>query len=140
MLMPKKVKHRKVQRGRMKGKAWKGHTVSYGDFGMKVLEPGGSRIARSRQRGSRSLDSSSGAVGSGFGSFPDKPVTKKPQETRMGKGKGSPSFGSPWSSRAEFSTRCRAFPKTWPREPIRLAATSSVEDQSSSRASRRVER
>ena len=90
MLMPKKVKHRKVQRGRMKGKAWKGHTVCFGDYGLKVLEPGwitdrqieAARVAITR------FVKRSGRVWIRI--FPDKPNTKKPQETRMGKGKGSP--------------------------------------------------
>ena len=90
MLMPKKVKHRKVQRGRMKGKAWKGHTVSFGDYGMKVLEPGwitdrqieAARVAITR------FVKRTGRVWIRI--FPDKPITKKPQETRMGKGKGAP--------------------------------------------------
>ncbi len=90
MLMPKKVKHRKVQRGRMKGKAWKGHTVSFGDYGLKVMEPGwitdrqieAARIAITR------FVKRTGRIWIRI--FPDKPVTKKPQETRMGKGKGSP--------------------------------------------------
>lgn len=90
MLMPKKVKHRKVQRGRMKGKAWKGHSVAFGDFGLKVLEPGwitdrqieAARVAITR------FVKRSGRVWIRI--FPDKPITKKPQETRMGKGKGSP--------------------------------------------------
>ena len=90
MLMPKKVKHRKVQRGRMKGKAWKGHTVSFGDFGLKVLEPGwitdrqieAARVAITR------FVKRSGRVW--FRIFPDKPISKKPLETRMGKGKGNP--------------------------------------------------
>ncbi len=92
MLMPKKVKHRKVQRGRMKGKAWKGHTVAFGDYGLKVTEPGwitdrqieAARVAITR------FVKRSGRVWIRI--FPDKPVTKKPQETRMGKGKGSPEF------------------------------------------------
>ena len=92
MLMPKKVKHRKVQRGRLKGKAWKGHTVAFGDFGLKVTEPGwitdrqieAARVAITR------FVKRSGRVWIRI--FPDKPVTKKPQETRMGKGKGSPEF------------------------------------------------
>jgi large subunit ribosomal protein L16 len=90
MLMPKKVKHRKVQRGRMKGKAWKGHTVAFGDYGLKVLEPGwvtdrqieAARVAITR------FVKRSGRVWIRI--FPDKPITKKPQETRMGKGKGAP--------------------------------------------------
>jgi large subunit ribosomal protein L16 len=92
MLMPKKVKYRKQQRGRMKGKAWTGSQVSFGDFGLKALEPGwvtdrqieAGRIAITRfiKRNGRIW----------IRMFPDKPVTKKPQETRMGKGKGAPEF------------------------------------------------
>ena len=90
MLMPKKVKFRKQQRGRMKGKAWKGHTVAFGDYGLKVIEPGwitdrqieAARVAITR------FVKRSGRVW--IRVFPDKPVTKKPQETRMGKGKGAP--------------------------------------------------
>jgi large subunit ribosomal protein L16 len=92
MLMPKKVKYRKQQRGRMRGKAWKGHTVAFGDYGLKVLEAGwitdrqieAARIAITR------FIKRSGRVWIRI--FPDKPVTKKPQETRMGKGKGAPEF------------------------------------------------
>jgi large subunit ribosomal protein L16 len=90
MLQPKKVKFRKQQRGRMKGKAWKGHTVAFGDYGLKVLEPAwitdrqieAARIAITR------FVKRSGRVW--IRVFPDKPITKKPQETRMGKGKGAP--------------------------------------------------
>ena len=92
MLQPKKVKFRKQQRGRMKGKAWRGHTVAFGDYGLKVLEPGwitdrqieAARVAITR------FVKRSGRVW--IRVFPDKPVTKKPQETRMGKGKGAPEF------------------------------------------------
>lgn len=92
MLMPKKVKFRKQQRGRMKGKAWRGHTVAFGDYGLKVLEPGwitdrqieAARVAITR------FVKRSGRIW--IRVFPDKPVTKKPQETRMGKGKGAPEF------------------------------------------------
>src|SRR3954471_106772 len=90
MLMPKKVKYRKQQRGRMRGKAWRGSSLSFGDFGLKVLEPGyitdrqieGSRVAMTRfvKRGGKVC----------IRLFPYKPVTKKPAETRMGKGKGAP--------------------------------------------------
>ena len=90
MLMPKKVKYRKQQRGRMTGKAWAGSTLSFGDYGLKVLEPGwitdrqieASRVAMTRfiKRGGKIW----------IRLFPDKPVTKKPAETRMGKGKGAP--------------------------------------------------
>ena len=90
MLMPKKVKYRKQQRGRMCGKAWTGSQLAFGDFGIKTLEPGyitdrqieASRIAITRfvKRGGKVW----------IRVFPDKPVTKKPAETRMGKGKGAP--------------------------------------------------
>ena len=90
MLMPKKVKYRKQQRGRMCGKAWRGSDLSFGDFGLKVMECGyitdrqieASRIAMTRfiKRGGKVW----------LRLFPDKPITKKPAETRMGKGKGAP--------------------------------------------------
>jgi large subunit ribosomal protein L16 len=90
MLMPKKVKYRKQQRGRMKGKAWRGSSLSFGDYGLKVMECGwitsrqieAARIAMTRyiKRGGKVW----------IRLFPDKPITKKPAETRMGKGKGAP--------------------------------------------------
>ena len=90
MLMPKKVKYRKQQRGRMAGKAWRGSDVSFGDYGLKALEPcwmtarqiEAARVAMTRfiKRGGKIW----------IRVFPDKPITKKPQETRMGKGKGAP--------------------------------------------------
>ena len=90
MLMPKKVKFRKQQKGRMRGKAWRGSTLAFGDFGLKVLECGyvtdrqieAARVAMTRfiKRGGKVW----------IRLFPDKPITKKPAETRMGKGKGAP--------------------------------------------------
>ncbi|MBH23754.1 MAG: 50S ribosomal protein L16 [Myxococcales bacterium] len=90
MLSPKKVKFRKRHKGRMTGKAYRGSEVSFGDFGLVALEPGwltarqieAARIAMTRhiKRGGRVW----------IRIFPDKPVTRKPAETRMGKGKGSP--------------------------------------------------
>ena len=92
MLMPKRVKYRKQQRGRMRGKAYKGGTVTFGEFGLQALEPAwvtnrqieAARVAitRSIKRGGKLW----------IRIFPDKPVTKKPAETRMGKGKGAPEF------------------------------------------------
>ena len=90
MLMPKKVKFRKQQRGKMRGKAWTGSKVSFGDYGLKALECGwvtdreieAGRIAITR------FIKRSGRIW--IRMFPDKPITKKPQETRMGKGKGAP--------------------------------------------------
>jgi len=92
MLMPKRVKFRKAQRGRMKGKATRGETIAFGDFGLKAMEPGwvtqrqieASRVALTR------MMKREGKVWIRI--FPDKPVTKKPAETRMGSGKGSPEF------------------------------------------------
>src|SRR5213596_3160113 len=90
MLMPKKVKYRKQQRGRMTGKAWRGSTISFGEYGLKALECGwitdrqieAARVAMTRfiKRGGKVW----------IRLFPDKPITKKPAETRMGKGKGNP--------------------------------------------------
>ena len=90
MLMPKKVKFRKQQRGRMKGKAWTGSKVSFGDYGLKALEPGWV-TAREIEAGRIAITrfiKRSGRIW--IRMFPDKPITKKPQETRMGKGKGAP--------------------------------------------------
>src|SRR5512142_2318673 len=90
MLMPKKVKFRKQQRGRMRGKAWRGSDLSFGDYGLKAMSCGwvtdrqieAARIAMTRyiKRGGKVW----------IRLFPDKPITKKPAETRMGKGKGAP--------------------------------------------------
>ena len=90
MLMPKKVKYRKQQRGRRAGKAWRGSDLSFGDYGLKTMEPAwvtdrqieAARVAMTRfiKRGGKIW----------IRLFPDKPITKKPAETRMGKGKGAP--------------------------------------------------
>ena len=90
MLMPKKVKYRKQQKGKRRGKAWRGSEVQFGEYGLKALEPGwvsdrqieAGRVAITRfiKRGGKIW----------IRVFPDKPITKKPAETRMGKGKGAP--------------------------------------------------
>lgn len=92
MLLPKRVKYRRVQRGRMKGKATRGNFVAYGDFGIQAMEPAwitsnqieAARIAMTRhiKRGGQVW----------IKIFPDKPITEKPAETRMGSGKGSPEY------------------------------------------------
>ena len=90
MLMPKRVKYRKAQRGRMKGKAQRGALLSFGEYGLKAMEPGwvtNRQIEAARVALTRSLKRG-GKVW--IRVFPDKPVTKKPAETRMGKGKGNP--------------------------------------------------
>ena len=90
--MPKKVKYRKVQRGRMKGKAWRGSSIAFGEYALKAMDCGwitarqieAARIAMTRfiKRGGKVW----------IRLFPDKPITKKPAETRMGSGKGSPEW------------------------------------------------
>ncbi|MCE5194590.1 MAG: 50S ribosomal protein L16 [Nitrospiraceae bacterium] len=92
MLLPKKVKYRKMMKGNMNGKAYRGAEVSFGEFGLKALEPGwvtsrqieAARVAitRNAKRGCKLW----------IRIFPDKPITKKPAETRMGKGKGAPEY------------------------------------------------
>jgi large subunit ribosomal protein L16 len=88
--MPKRVKYRKAQRGRMKGVAVRGSTLAFGDYGLKTMEPGwitNRQIEAARVALARSLKRG-GKIW--IRVFPDKPVTKKPAETRMGKGKGNP--------------------------------------------------
>src|SRR5580704_5165120 len=90
MLMPKKVKYRKQQRGRRRGKACRGSSLAFGDFGLKALECGwitDRQIEAARVAMTRSIKRG-GKVW--IRMFPDKPITKKPAETRMGKGKGAP--------------------------------------------------
>ena len=92
MLLPKRVKYRRVQRGRLKGKATRGNKVTYGDYGLVALEPAwitsnqieAARVAMTRyiKRGGQVW----------IKIFPDKPITEKPAETRMGSGKGSPEY------------------------------------------------
>src|SRR5579872_1714996 len=92
MLMPKRVKYRKSQRGRMRGKAFRGADVSFGDFGLKAMEPGwitSRQIEAARVALSRKMKRD-GKVWIRI--FPDKPVSKKPLEVRMGSGKGAPEF------------------------------------------------
>ncbi len=92
MLMPKRVKFRRAQRGRMTGKAYRGSAVDFGDFGLKALEPAwitSRQIEACRISLSRKMKRD-GKVWIRI--FPDKPVSKKPLETRMGKGKGAPEF------------------------------------------------
>ncbi len=92
MLMPKRVKRRRVHRGRMKGKALRGNTVTYGEFGLVALEPAwvtSNQIEAARVAMTRFIKRN-GQVWVKI--FPDKPVTEKPAETRMGSGKGSPEY------------------------------------------------
>jgi len=90
MMMPKKVKYRKQQRGRMAGKAWRGSSIAFGEYGLKAMECAwitDRQIEAARVAMTRSIKRG-GKVWIRL--FPDKPITKKPAETRMGKGKGAP--------------------------------------------------
>jgi large subunit ribosomal protein L16 len=122
MLMPKKVKYRKQQRGRMRGKAWRGSEIAFGEFGLKVIEPGwisdrqieAGRIAMTRfiKRGGKIW----------IRLFPDKPVTKKPAETRMGKGKGAPEFWVAVVRPGKVIFEMEGVKEEVAREALRLAA------------------
>src|SRR6201992_161862 len=122
MLMPKKVKFRKQQRGRMTGKAWRGSELSFGDFGLKALSCGwvtdrqieAARIAMTRfiKRGGKVW----------IRVFPDKPITKKPAETRMGKGKGAPEQWVVVIRPGKILFEMEGVPKETAAEAMRLAA------------------
>jgi len=122
MLMPKKVKYRKQQRGRMTGKAIAGSTVSFGEFGLKSLEPcwlsnrqiEAARVALTRhiKRGGKVW----------VRVFPDKPVTKKPAETRMGKGKGAPEYWVAVVKPGRIMFEIEGVPEDLARAALRLAA------------------
>ncbi|HDL04097.1 MAG TPA: 50S ribosomal protein L16 [candidate division Zixibacteria bacterium] len=121
MLMPSKVKHRKQQRGRMRGKAYRGSTVSFGEYGLKALEPAwitdrqieAARIALTRyiKRGGKVW----------IRVFPDKPITKKPAETRMGKGKGAPEYWVAVVKSGRILFEVEGVAETMAREAFRLA-------------------
>lgn len=122
MLQPKKVKFRKQQRGRMRGKAPGGFTVSFGEFGLKALQPcwmtnrqiEAARIAMTRhiKRGGKVW----------IRVFPDKPVTKKPAETRMGKGKGAPEYWVAVVKPGRILFEVEGVSEPLAREALRLAA------------------
>ncbi|MCL4538162.1 MAG: 50S ribosomal protein L16 [Bacteroidetes bacterium] len=122
MLMPKRVKYRKTQRGRMRGKAQRGSTISFGDFGLKALEPGwitarqieAARVALTREM------KRDGKIWIRI--FPDKPVTKKPAETRMGKGKGMPEFWVAVVKPGRIMFEISGISSTLAEEALRLAA------------------
>ena len=122
MLMPKKVKFRKQQRGRMAGKAWRGSSLSFGDYGLKAMQCGwvtdrqieAARIAMTRfiKRGCKV----------GIRIFPDKPITKKPAETRMGKGKGAPEQWVVVIRPGKIMFEMEGVPVDVAKEALRLAA------------------
>ncbi len=122
MLMPKKVKFRKQQKGRNRGKAHRGDKLNFGDFGLKAMEPGwitdrqieAARIAMTRhvKRGGKIW----------IRMFPDKPVTKKPAETRMGKGKGAPDHWVAVVKPGRVMYEIQGVEEDLAREAFRLAA------------------
>jgi len=122
MLQPKKVKHRKVQKGRMRGKAYRGSTLAFGDFGLQATAPAritarqieAARIAMTRhaKRGGKVW----------IRIFPDKPITKKPAETRMGKGKGNPEEWVAVVKPGRMLYEMEGVPLSVAREALRLAA------------------
>ena len=122
MLLPKRVKRRKVQRGRLKGAAHKGNKVTYGDFGLVALEPSwitsrqieAARIAMTRyiKRGGQVW----------IKIFPDKPITQKPAETRMGSGKGSPEYWVAVVKPGRVMFEIAGVDEELAREALRLAA------------------
>ena len=122
MLMPKKVRHRKQQRGRMDGVAKGATKVNFGDYGLQALEPGwitnrqieAARIAMTRyiKRGGKVW----------INVFPDKPVTKKPAETRMGSGKGSPEWWVAVVKPGRVMFELSGVPEATAQEAMRLAA------------------
>ncbi len=122
MLLPKRTKYRKAHRGRMKGKATKGNKVSYGDFGLQSLEPSwitSNQIEAARVAMTRYCKRQ-GRVWIKI--FPDKPVSKKPAETRMGKGKGSPEFWVAVVKPGRVMFEMSDVPEKSAREAMRLAA------------------
>lgn len=122
MLMPKRVKYRKQQRGRMRGKAVRGSRIAFGSYGLKAVSPGwvtsrqieAARIAITRhvKRGGKLW----------IRIFPDKPVTKKPAETRMGKGKGAPEFWVAVVKPGRIMFELEGVPAPVAKEAMRLAS------------------
>ena len=122
MLMPKKIKYRKQQKGRMTGKALRGSTMSFGEYGLKAVQPGwitdrqieAARIAMTRyvRRGGKIW----------IRIFPDKPITKKPAETRMGKGKGAPTGWVAVVRPGTILYEMEGLPHDMAKEAMRLAA------------------
>ena len=122
MLMPKRVKHRKQMRGRMKGKAQRGNFLAYGDFGLVATQPGwitSNQIEAARQAMTR-YTKRGGQVWIKI--FPDKPVTAKPAETRMGSGKGAPEYWVCVIKPGRVLFEMKGIPEDVAREALRLAA------------------
>jgi large subunit ribosomal protein L16 len=122
MLMPKKVKFRKQQKGRLKGKATRGSTVDFGEFGLKAVEPG--RISNRQIEAARIAITRHAKRGGKvwIRIFPDKPFTRKPAETRMGKGKGAPEGWVAVIRPGKILYEVDGLPGDVAREALRLAA------------------
>lgn len=121
MLMPKRTKYRRVQRGRMKGVASRGNKIAYGEFGIQALEPGwitGNQIEAARIAMTRYIKRG-GKVWIKI--FPDKPVTKKPLGTRMGSGKGAPEYWVAVVKPGRVLFEIAGVPEETAREAMRLA-------------------
>jgi large subunit ribosomal protein L16 len=121
MLMPKRVKHRKVMRGRMSGLAKGGHTVAFGEYGLATQEPAwitSRQIEAARRAMTRSVKRG-GKIW--IRVFPDKPATKKPAETRMGSGKGAPEHWVAVVKRGRVMFELSGVPEELAREAMRLA-------------------
>ena len=122
MLMPKRVKHRKQMRGRMKGKAQRGNFLAYGDYGLVATQPGwitSNQIEAARQAMTR-YTKRGGQVWINI--FPDKPVTAKPAETRMGSGKGAPEYWVAVIKPGRVLFEIKGVSEEVAREALRLAA------------------
>lgn len=122
MLMPKRVKHRKVHRGRMTGKAHKGNTLAYGDYGLQALEPcwmTANQIEAARRAMTRYIKRGGNIW---IKVFPDKPVTEKPAEVRMGSGKGAPEYWVAVVKPGRVLFEMGGVSEDVAREAIRLAA------------------
>jgi large subunit ribosomal protein L16 len=122
MLQPKKVKHRKQQKGRMRGKAYRGNKLAFGDYGLQAVE--GSRMSARQIEAARIAMTRYVKRGGKvwIRVFPDKPVTKKPAETRMGKGKGSPELWVAVVKPGRILYEMEGVPTSIAREALRLAA------------------
>jgi len=122
MLMPKRIKYRKQQRGRMNGAAVRGSRLAFGQYGLKALEP---KWITARQIEAARVAMTRYVRRSGkiwIRIFPDKPVTKKPAETRMGKGKGAPEFWVAVVKPGRVLFEMDGIPEETAREALRLAA------------------
>ena len=137
MLMPKRVKRRRVHRGRMKGRALRGNQITYGEFGLVALEPAwvtSNQIEAARVAMTRFIKRN-GQVWVKI--FPDKPVTEKPAETRMGSGKGSPEYWVAVVKPGRIMFEIAGADEATMREALRLPSTSCPLSARSLRENRR---